>query len=424
MDRNIVYPGSIPLDTDLLYLNRNVMTAIGFLAQAVLGTGQIVDGLTCSPTTPASMQVVVAPGSITQLSVLDTSSYGSLAADTTTPLLKMGIKSTASTFTLSAPSGAGQATNYLIQVAFSEADAAPVVIPYYNAANPALAFAGPNNNGSAQSTMRLQTVLIAAKAGTPAPAGTQTTPVPDSGWVGLYQITVSQGQSSIGPANIQKLTTAPFVPWKLPALSPGFGGGVRSFTSSGTFVVPAGVGQVEVELWGGGSGSFASTSTAASGGGSGGGYARRRITGLLPGQSIAFTVGAGGTAGTVAGQKPPTAGQSTSFGSNGTDPFFFQATGGSLNPSATPSNPQNGATPPGNGVGGDVNLYGSAGQIAFQSVGGMGGGSPMGGMQTSGTSGNSGLFPGGGASGAGTGASASTPYDGGAGASGLVIVRW
>ena len=38
MDRNIVYPGSIPLDTDLLTVNRNAMIGIGFLAQAVLGT--------------------------------------------------------------------------------------------------------------------------------------------------------------------------------------------------------------------------------------------------------------------------------------------------------------------------------------------------------------------------------------------------
>ena len=29
MDRTIVYPGSIPLDTDLLRLNRNTMVALG-----------------------------------------------------------------------------------------------------------------------------------------------------------------------------------------------------------------------------------------------------------------------------------------------------------------------------------------------------------------------------------------------------------
>ena len=66
MDRNIVYPGSIPLDTDLLNINRNNMVALGYLAQAVLGTSIVVDGLACAPTTPASLTVVVGPGSITQ----------------------------------------------------------------------------------------------------------------------------------------------------------------------------------------------------------------------------------------------------------------------------------------------------------------------------------------------------------------------
>jgi hypothetical protein len=46
MDRNIVYPGSVPLDTDLLTINRNTMVALGSLMQAVLGSGPLVDGLT------------------------------------------------------------------------------------------------------------------------------------------------------------------------------------------------------------------------------------------------------------------------------------------------------------------------------------------------------------------------------------------
>ncbi len=45
MDRNIVYPSAIPLDTDLLSVNKNAMIGLGFLAQAVLGTSTVVDGL-------------------------------------------------------------------------------------------------------------------------------------------------------------------------------------------------------------------------------------------------------------------------------------------------------------------------------------------------------------------------------------------
>ena len=68
MDRNLVYPGSIPLDSDLLSLNRNAMVALGALAQAVLGSSTVADGLACAPTAPASLGVSVGAGAIAQLS--------------------------------------------------------------------------------------------------------------------------------------------------------------------------------------------------------------------------------------------------------------------------------------------------------------------------------------------------------------------
>jgi len=421
MDRNIVYPGSIPLDTDLLSANRNAMIALGYLAQAVLGTSPAVDGLACAPTVPPSLTVTIGPGTICQLSVIDGLPYGSLPADTTDPLLKMGINIEPTSFTLTAPTASGQSANYLIEAAFQESDVNPIVLPYYNAASPSQPYSGPANSGTSQNTLRTQTVQLQMKAGTSAATGTQLTPPVDNGWIGLYVVTVTYGQTAISAANITTLPTAPFISWKLPLLRPGFGSGVQSFTQSGAFTIPAGVNQVEVEVWGGGSGSFASISDmptyGGSGGGSGGGYARKRITGLTPGQSIAVVVGAGGVGGTIQGGAA-TAGGTSSFGS------YLSATGGSLNGLATTSSPQLGATPAGIGVGGDVNLAGSAGQSAALNMGGMGGAAPMGGSQNSGTSGVAGTFPGGGAAGAGTGVNGTTPYAGAAGASGLVVVRW
>ncbi len=417
MDRNIVYPGSIPLDTDLLSVNRNTMLALGYLAQAVLGSGTVVDGLACVPTIPASMGVTVGPGSITQLLVVDTLAYGSLPADSLDPLVKMGINTAPTSFTLTAPTSSGQAINYLIQATLQESDTAPLVLPYYNAANPAQPYSGPNNAGTAQNTQRVQRVALQLKAGAAANLGTQATPPVDNGWVGLYVVTVAYGQTAVTSAAITVSPTAPFLPWKLPSLMPGFGSGVQVFTASTSFTVPAGVSQVEVEVWGGGSGSFASTSTIASGGGSGGGYARKRLIGLTPGQAIPVTVGQGGSGGTTAGAAA-TAGGSSSFG------VYVSATGGSLNATASPTSPQNGATPGGNGLGGDVNLVGSSGQSAFMSAAGFGGGAPMGGTQNSGSVGVPGIFPGGGAGGAGTGANGTTAFNGAAGANGLVVVRW
>ncbi len=418
MDRNIVYPGSIPLDTDLLTLNRNTMIAFGFLAQSLIGSGPFVDGLSCTPTIPASMQINVGPGSIIQLSALDTLDYGSLPADTSTSVVKMGITAINTPFNLSAPTVPGQTNTYLIQVAFQEVDVNQIVLPYYNASNPSQPYSGPSNGGTPQATLRAQKAELQLKLATSSGSGGQAvTPPIDTGWVGLYGITVRYGQSSVSASDIFCLPTAPFIYWKVPSLRPGFGSGTQTFTTSSAFNVPPGVQQVEVELWGGGAGTFASASAQPSGGGSGGGYARKRIVGLVPGQSISVNVGLGGAGGPVAGALP-SAGGTSSFGA------FVSATGGSLNYLATASNPLNGATPAGCGVGGDVNLMGSAGQAGILNQGGMGGAAPMSGSQNSGTTGVPGVFPGGGASGAGTGANSATSYNGAAGASGMVVVRW
>jgi hypothetical protein len=417
MNRNIVYPGAIPLDTDILAINRNTMIALGFLMRATLGSGTVVDGLACTPTLPASMSVQVMPGSLVQLSVVDAMPYGSLAADTSDPVLKMGINIAPQYFQLQSPVNSGYSVNYLIEACLQESDQDLVVLPYYNAANPSQPYSGPTNSGLPQATLRSQSVQLQLKSGVPSSAGTQLTPATDQGWVGLYVITVSYGQTTIVPGNISTLPTAPFITWKLPGLHPGFGSGVQSFPSNGNFVVPLGVTQIEVELWGGGAGSYASVSNSPSGGGSGGGYARKLIQGVLPGQSISVTVGNGGAAGTTGGS-PAGPGGTTSFGQ------YVSATGGSLNYLASAAAPVYGATPPGTGVNGDTNLSGSAGQGGILNQGGMGGGAPMSGGQNSGTTGVAGTTPGGGAAGAGTGANSATPYNGAAGGGGLVVVRW
>jgi hypothetical protein len=217
--RPIVYPGAIPLDTDVLGTNQNIMEAIGYALQLVLGTtGTVVDGLACGPTTPASMSVVVGPGSISTMETIDATAYGSIAADTADPLVKMGINTTSTTFALTAPTTSGNSINYLLEASFEEADGTPVVLPYYNANNPSQPYSGPANNGVAQNTVRNQTVQLQLKAGAPATAGTQTTPAVDSGWVGLYIITVNYGQTTVTATSISVYPGAPFLPAKLPRL--------------------------------------------------------------------------------------------------------------------------------------------------------------------------------------------------------------
>jgi hypothetical protein len=417
MDRNIVYPGSIPLDTDILGLNRNAMTAIGALTASVLGSNIVVDGLACTATSPASLTVNVAPGSITQLTALDTNAYGSLPADTASQIVKTGINVTATGFTLTPPTVSGDSINYLIEAAFSETDADAVVLPYVNAANPALPYSGPSNSGTAQSTQRIQRVQLQLKPGVAAASGTQTTPAVDGGWVGLYVITVNYGQTAIQTSAITTLPAAPFVPFKLPLLRPGFSS-IEVFEASGTFVVPSGVTMVRATVIGGGA-AAGYHSTMPGAGGGGGGTAIGIVSGLTPGQSIAVAVGAGG----IAPSAPAVgnAGGTSSFGG------YLSATGGSGGGGGTAVLFAMAGGAGGTGVGGQVNLGGSMGSdsIVVACRGGDGGGPGHGRGASGPQDGLSATGFGGGGGGGGTSTSGGPAgYPGGAGAPGIVIVEY
>jgi len=91
MDRVIVYPGSIPLDTDVLDTNRNAMLAFGALLAATLGLNPIVDGLGVTPAVAGGLSIRIGPGSITGLQRIDLSAYGSLPAFPDVGLVKMAM---------------------------------------------------------------------------------------------------------------------------------------------------------------------------------------------------------------------------------------------------------------------------------------------------------------------------------------------
>lgn len=420
MDRNIVYPGSIPLDTDLLSTNRNAMIALGALAQATLGTGQVVDGLAVSSTVPASLSVVVGPGSITQFTTVDQNAYGSLPADTADGLVKMGVNLAASLFSLAAPTTSGQAINYLIEAAFQESDTAPVVLPYYNAANPAAPYLGPANSGTAQATQRTQRVQFQVKAGPPAVTGTQATPTVDSGWSGLAVVTVAYGQTQITATSISQVALAPVLQFKLPALRPGYAQ-AQVFTNSGGFLVPIGVTRARVTLIGGG-GAGGTHSNLPAGGGGAGGMAIKYVTSLTPGTTIPVTVGAGGVALTGGPVGQGGAGGTSSFGA------YVSATGGAGGgggPSSVTITPGGAG---GGAVGGDINSGGSSGtdSILPAARGGDGGGPGAGRGSTGAVTGIAaqGYGGGGGGGGASNTSGTGTGGPGGNGAPGIVIVEY
>jgi hypothetical protein len=215
MDRQTVYAGQVPLETDLLNTNRNVLIAVGKMLSDMLGTSTYASGLGCVATAPASLNVQVQPGQLYALQNLDNTPYSSLAADTTHQIVKQGIALDATTLSCPAPTTAGFSINYLIEANYADVDTNAVVLPFYNASNPSQAYSGPGGNGQPSMTTRAGKVVLTLKAGVAAATGTQITPAVDPGCIGLWVVTVANGQSTITSANIAQYAGAPILPTSL-----------------------------------------------------------------------------------------------------------------------------------------------------------------------------------------------------------------
>jgi hypothetical protein len=214
MDRPIIFTGAIPRSTDILNGWQQSMIGLGKLIKATLGSGTLVEGLACAPTSPGSLEVTIAPGQIYALDPVDASAYGSLPVDTT-EIMKQGLSLAALLLSCPAPTTSGDSIDYLIEAAYEDVDSDPVVLPYYNAANPSQAFSGPNNSGAAQNTIRQGVCNVQVKAGAAAATGSQTIPAVDSGFVGLWVVTVAYGDTAIAASQIAEYVGAPFIPTTL-----------------------------------------------------------------------------------------------------------------------------------------------------------------------------------------------------------------
>ena len=193
MDRQIVYPGSIPLDTDFLQVQRNVMIALGVLTRAVLGTDLVVDGLACAP--GAGLAAIVGPGSVTTFSVVDQAAFGSLGADGR-GLCKTGQVLVNTLLTVQAPAAGVQV--WLVEAQLAEVDGGPVALPYYNAGSPTIAWSGPGHSGAAQNTQRSPVVSLRVRAGVP--RGTLPRPGLLPAWPAKDPADVLDYQFDIAPA--------------------------------------------------------------------------------------------------------------------------------------------------------------------------------------------------------------------------------
>lgn len=424
MDRQIVYVGAIPLDTDQLLQSRNTMVALGYLAKMTVGDGgSYADGFPCTPA--GGLAVLIGAGSLTYPTMVDSGYYGALPPDGD-PLLKIGVNSGSTVVPLP---GTGE---IVISAAFAETASGTAAMAYYNAANPNQTLIGPQGNGEAQATVVQQRVVFTATALLDIPEG--NTP--------LWQVSVPAGAVSLTAAMISQAAGAPFVPVKLPQaapiFSPSFTGNPTAPTvlagdastclattgfvalatmrnraawgSGGTYswTCPGGVSAVLIRAWGSG-GTGGSANGSFPGGGGGGGHIEVLVS-VVAGTSYAITIGkgAGGPSASrfdgrvvVSGGGNGQSGQSSQCGAGGT--------------AGTPST---------NTINSVASIGVGPGQGGYQSgsvnVGGAGGcsfgiqGAPV---CFGGTTGTAGVWPGGGGSGGANGS-------GGTGADGLLIIEW
>lgn len=214
MDRPLIYPDELPMVEDILGMAKAALYAVGALSAATIGavsTG--VSGLPISATGPASMSVIIGTGSIYEMATVDSSAYSTLGTDANL-LYKQGFLAAPATITITAPSTSGFSQNYLIQAGYADADTGAIVPPYLDSTDPLVPWDGANNAGGSQFTVRSGQLILGLKAGTAAATGSQVTPAPDAGFVGLWQITVANTSTTVTSANWSRLTPDPFAaPW-------------------------------------------------------------------------------------------------------------------------------------------------------------------------------------------------------------------
>lgn len=202
MDRATVYTQEQGRSVDFLFAQRAAMIGLAKLSQAALGSNTVVRGLAVTPNSPAALNVLVGTGEIYSMADVDATDWGSLPADTSDVIFKQGLNMTAQTLSTPAPSTAGYSINYLIEAQYEDQDTNPVVLPFYNSANPSQPLNGQGNGGATLPTQRQGICAIQVKAGVAAATGTQVTPSVDSGWTALAVVTVANGQTQVLSGNI------------------------------------------------------------------------------------------------------------------------------------------------------------------------------------------------------------------------------
>lgn len=200
MDRLIQYPAQIPLVEDMLNAQRNAMVGVGHLAGATFGANTVAaSGFVCAPGEGLTLRI--APGALLAPGVVDASAYGTLAA-VSSALVRQFISRDPAILAVAA-AGA----TYIVSVTPQTEDTDDTVLPFYNAADPSVTYAGEGNSGLAAPTVRRDEAALSIGASVP------------EGSYPLWQIVVPAGAVAITTDMIAVASGAPFYP-SLAAVAP------------------------------------------------------------------------------------------------------------------------------------------------------------------------------------------------------------
>lgn len=198
---------------DFLNASKFAYVGLGFLIQAAIGQkpGISIGDFAISAAAPANLTITIGAGSIYAMEAIDANAYSTLGTDAN-QIMKQGILIAPKTIAITPPTTSGFEQYYLVEIGFNEADADPIVPPYFNTADPEVPLNGANNSGNQQPVIRQNHAVVSLKAGAAAAVGNAIIPTPDIGFSGMWVVRVINGQTQITSASWFPYSGAPLFP--------------------------------------------------------------------------------------------------------------------------------------------------------------------------------------------------------------------
>lgn len=416
MDRAIVYPGSVPMDTDLLRVGRYSKAAVGNVADMVFGPGVTAAiGLSCTPS-PEALFVTIGRGAINTSGVVDATNFGGAGAGLPADLSSVTVQYlNASSVNVPIPNTGANFTLYAICF---EQDVDATVLPFYNVGNPSQTQSGPENTGQALPTRRMAGMSFVA-ATSPPQVGV------GSSVVALYTLNVPSGVQNLSGLHAVPLEVFwPTIPQMATrSLVANVTQSTQFLLANTSLQVPQWASRVELRAIGGGGGGAASTTTnvngslSGSGGGAGGDAWGVYDVDPTNGAPLVVSIGQGGGSGQTGGTTLMTYQGRTLLQANGGQGGSFYSPTGSAG--------GNGGSASGGTVWNQAGSTGADGQCGTLVFAGGGGAGPWGGAGRSGSQGGRpATHYGAGGGGAYSVSTEGLPSLGGAGYQGCVLYRF